>query len=376
MGTIKSSNLCTEIVEYTAPDEVAVCNLASISLPKYVENGIFDHDKLFQVVQVVTKNLNKIIDLTFYPIPEAERSNKRHRPIGIGIQGLQETFFKLRYPFESPEAAQLNKEIFETIYFAALTTSMELAKQHGVYETYPGSPVSRGILQYDMWNVVPSKRWDWKQLKRDIKQYGIRNSLLLSPMPTASTSQILGNTEWYYRFIYHSFEPITSNIYVRRVLSGEFPVINSYLVQDLIKLNIWNGDIMNRIIADKGSVQNIEEIPLEIRNIYKTVWEIKQKVLIDMATDRGAFIDQSQSLSCFVANPTYSKLTSMHFYGWKKGLKTGLYYLRTKPVADAIQFTIDPKFKLKLLPTTVIKKPRPVPKNTKCTDEICLMCSS
>ena len=364
LGTIKSSNLCTEIIEYTAPDEVAVCNLSSIALPKFVENGKFDHDKLFAIVQVVTKNLNKIIDINFYPVPQAEKSNKRHRPIGIGVQGLQDTFFKLRYPFESEEAAQLNKEIFETIYFAALTASNDLAIQLGPYETYEGSPVSKGILQYDMWNVTPSKRWDWEALKANIKKFGVRNSLLLAPMPTASTSQILGNTE--------CFEPVTSNIYVRRVLSGEFPVINSYLVKDLVKIGLWDPYMINKIISNNGSIQSIEEIPSELRKLYKTVWEIKQRTLIDMAAERGAFIDQSQSFNCFISDPTIAKLTSMHFYGWNKGLKTGMYYLRTKPIVNAIQFTVD-----KLAIKEKVNEKTTGKKKWVCNNEEgCLMCSS
>jgi ribonucleoside-diphosphate reductase alpha subunit len=333
LGTIKSSNLCTEIIQYTSPDEVSVCNLSSIGLPKFVKDGKFDFIELFNVVKVITRNLNNIIDLNFYPVIEAERSNKKHRPIGIGVQGLQEVFFELKYPFDSKEAALLNKEIFETIYFAALTESNQLAKEFGPYDSYEGSPVSKGILQYDMWNVIPTKRWNWDDLKLNIKKYGVRNSLLLAPMPTASTSQILGNTE--------GFEPVTSNIYVRRVLSGEFPVINSYLARDLMKLNLWTPYIINLIIKNHGSIQNINEIPKNLKELYKTVWEIKQKTLFDMAADRGAFIDQSQSMNAYIADPTTAKLTSMHFYAWKKGLKTGMYYLRTKPITNPIQFTVD-----------------------------------
>lgn len=333
LGTIQSSNLCTEIIEYTAPDEVAVCNLASLALPRFVKNEGFDHQKLFEVTQVVTRNLNKIIDVNFYPVPEAENSNLRHRPIGIGVQGLADVFLMLRLPFESKEARQLNLEIFETIYFAAVTASKDLAKIQGVYSSYEGSPLSKGIFQYDMWNHIPGTRWDWKKLKEEVAKYGIRNSLLLAPMPTASTSQILGNNE--------CFEPYTSNIYSRRVLSGEFIVVNKHLLKDLIKIGLWNDDLKNKIIAANGSIQDIEEIPDLLKSLYKTAWEIKQKSLIDMAADRGAFICQAQSLNLFLQNPSFAKLTSMHFYGWKSGLKTGMYYLRTKSAVDAIKFTIE-----------------------------------
>ncbi|HET6245928.1 MAG: ribonucleoside-diphosphate reductase subunit alpha [Bacteroidetes bacterium] len=333
LGTIRSSNLCTEIVEYTAPDEVAVCNLASIALPRYVNDGKFDHQELFKITYVITKNLNKIIDNNYYPVPEAKKSNLRHRPIGIGVQGLADAFMLLRMPFDSPEAAVLNKEIFETIYYAAMTASKDLAKEHGTYETYPGSPVSQGIFQYDMWNVTPSNRWEWDVLKEEVAKFGVRNSLLLAPMPTASTSQILGNNE--------CFEPYTSNIYSRRVLSGEFVVVNKHLLKDLVKLGLWNDGLKNKIIASNGSVQDIPEIPENIKELYKTVWEIKQKAIIDMAADRGAFICQSQSLNLFIQNANFAKLTSMHFYAWKKGLKTGMYYLRTKAATDAIKFTVE-----------------------------------
>ena len=337
LGTIKSSNLCTEIIEYTSKDEVAVCNLASIALPKFVIDGKFDHQKLFEVTQVVTRNLNKIIDINYYPVKEAENSNLRHRPIGIGVQGLADTFMMLRMPFESDEAKGLNKDIFETIYFASLSASMEEAKEHGAYESYEGSPISQGIFQFDMWNVTPqSNRWDWDGLRKSIKKNGVRNSLLLAPMPTASTSQILGNNE--------CFEPYTSNIYTRRVLSGEFVVVNKHLLNDLVELGLWNKDMENRIKAANGSVQSIPEIPQNLKDIYKTVWEIKQKNLIDMSADRGAFICQSQSLNIHMENPTFGKLTSMHFYAWKKGLKTGTYYLRTKAAADAIKFTVEKKY--------------------------------
>lgn len=333
LGTIESSNLCTEIIEYTAPDEVAVCNLASLALPKFVNNGRFDHQKLFEVTGVVTRNLNKIIDNNFYPIVEAKNSNLRHRPIGIGVQGLADTFMMMRLPFDSEEARLLNQEIFETIYFGAMSASNALAKRDGPYSTYAGSPVSNGIFQYDMWGVTPTPRWNWEGLKNAVAKHGIRNSLLLAPMPTASTSQILGNNE--------CFEPYTSNIYTRRVLSGEYIVVNKYLMRDLVKKGIWNDQIKTKIIEANGSIQHIDEIPNPIKALYKTVWEIKQKTLLDMAADRGAFICQSHSLNLFVQDPTYSKLTSMHFYAWKKGLKTGMYYLRTKAAAEAIKFTIE-----------------------------------
>lgn len=333
LGTIKSSNLCTEIIEYTSPDEVAVCNLASIALPRFVENGQFDHQKLFDVTKVITRNLNKIIDVNYYPVAEARRSNLRHRPIGIGVQGLADAFIKMRFAFDSDEAMKLNREIFETIYFAAMTASCELAEEFGVYETYEGSPVSKGIFQPDMWNVTPTERWDWATLRENVKKYGIRNSLLMAPMPTASTSQILGNNE--------CFEPYTSNIYTRRVLSGEFTVVNQHLLKDLVDMGLWNGDIKNKIVAANGSIQSIAEIPQNLKEIYKTVWEIKQRVLIDMAAERGAFICQSQSLNVFVDKPNFAKMTSMHFYAWKRGLKTGMYYLRTKSAAEAIKFTVE-----------------------------------
>jgi ribonucleoside-diphosphate reductase alpha chain len=335
LGTIKSSNLCTEIIEYTSPDEVAVCNLASIALPRFVDEkaNAFDHNKLFEITYQATINLNKIIDRNYYPIPEARNSNMRHRPIGLGVQGLADAFILMRYPFESEEAKRLNSEIFETIYFAALTASKDLAKVEGAYESYPGSPVSKGIFQHDMWNVKPSDRWEWDVLREEIMKYGVRNSLLLAPMPTASTSQILGNNE--------CFEPYTSNIYTRRVLSGEFVVVNKHLLRDLVKLGIWNDSLKNKIIAANGSVQNIPEIPQNIKELYKTVWEIKQRTIIDMAADRGAFIDQSQSLNLFIQDANFAKMSSAHFYSWKKGLKTGMYYLRTKAAADAIKFTVD-----------------------------------
>ena len=333
LGTIKSSNLCTEIIEYTAPDEVAVCNLASLALPRYVINGKFDHDKLYEVTYEVTKNLNKIIDHNYYPIEEARNSNTKHRPIGLGVQGLADVFILLRLPFESDEAKKLNKEIFETIYFAAMTASKDLAKVEGAYQSFPGSPASKGIFQFDMWNVEPTLRWDWYRLKDEVVKFGVRNSLLVAPMPTASTSQILGNNE--------CFEPYTSNIYVRRVLSGEFVVVNKHLLKDLVELNLWNDDMKNKIIFHNGSIQQIEEIPASVKEIYKTVWEIKQRNIIDMAADRGAYICQSQSLNLFVETPSASKLTSMHFYAWKSGLKTGMYYLRTQAASQAVQFTVE-----------------------------------
>ncbi len=333
LGTIKSSNLCTEIVEYTSSDEIAVCNLASIALPRFVINGQFDHNKLFDITYVITKNLNKVIDINYYPVEEARNSNMRHRPIGIGVQGLADAFILMRMPFDSEEARQLNKEIHETIYYAAMTASKDLAKRDGAYQTYEGSPVSQGIFQYDMWNVTPTDRWEWAVLKEEVKKFGVRNSLLIAPMPTASTSQILGNNE--------CFEPYTSNIYTRRVLSGEFPIVNKHLLKDLVKMGLWNDNMKSKIIAANGSVQNIAEIPQDIKEIYKTVWEIKQRAIIDMAADRGAYICQSQSLNLFIQDANFAKLTSMHFYAWKKGLKTGMYYLRTKSAADAIKFTID-----------------------------------
>ncbi|KAI1634183.1 ribonucleotide reductase [Biscogniauxia mediterranea] len=335
LGVIRSSNLCTEIVEYSAPDEVAVCNLASLALPSFVDytSGTYDFQKLHEVTQVVVRNLNKIIDVNYYPVPEARNSNMRHRPIGVGVQGLADAFLALRMPFESPEARQLNKQIFETIYHGALTASMEIAKDQGTYSTYEGSPVSQGILQYDMWNVTPSDLWDWASLKEQIKQHGVRNSLLLAPMPTASTSQILGNNE--------CFEPYTSNIYSRRVLAGEFQVVNPWLLKDLVDMGLWSDNMKNRIIAEGGSIQNIPNIPAEIKALYKTVWEISQRTVVQMAADRGAFIDQSQSLNIHMREPTMGKITSMHFTGWKLGLKTGMYYLRTQAAAQPIQFTVD-----------------------------------
>lgn len=333
LGTIKSSNLCTEIMEYTDPNEVAVCNLASLALPRFVKDGKFDFEKLYEVTYQVTLNLNKVIDINYYPVEEAKRSNLRHRPIGLGVQGLADVFILLRLPFESELAAMLNRNIFETIYFAAMTASKDLAKEQGAYETFHGSPLSKGQFQFDLWKVQPSGRHDWETLRNEVIEHGVRNSLLVAPMPTASTSQILGNNE--------CFEPYTSNIYSRRVLSGEFVIVNKHLLKDLVALGLWDNDMKNRIIAANGSIQQITSIPEEIRELYKTVWEIKQRTIIDMAADRGAYICQSQSLNLFVSNPTASKLTSMHFYAWKKGLKTGMYYLRTQAAAQAVQFTVE-----------------------------------
>ncbi|MGI9533168.1 ribonucleoside-diphosphate reductase subunit alpha [Lutimonas sp.] len=343
LGTIRSSNLCTEIMEYTAPDEVAVCNLASIAIPMFISedsNGVkfFDHKKLFKVTKKVAKNLDTVIDQNFYPVPEAENSNMRHRPVGIGIQGLADAFILLRMPFTSEEAKKLNQEIFETIYFASLTASMELAKAKEPYSTYKGSPISQGEFQFNMWGIDDeelSGRWEWKKLRKSIKQHGVRNSLLVAPMPTASTSQILGNNE--------AFEPYTSNIYTRRVLSGEFIVVNKHLLEDLVKLGLWNNDMKEEIMRANGSIQHIEEIPQELKELYRTVWEMSMKDIIDMARHRGYFIDQSQSLNLFMQDPDYAKVTSMHFYAWKSGLKTGMYYLRTKSAVNAIQFTVSKK---------------------------------
>ena len=349
LGTIKSSNLCTEIIEYTSPEETAVCNLASIALPRFVrdnegrdgrklvgsldhKNRYFDFEKLAEVTKVATRNLNRIIDINYYPVETARRSNMNHRPIGLGVQGLADAFILLGLPFDSPEAEQLNKDIFETIYFAALSMSNSLAKVEGTYSSYEGSPVSKGQLQMDMWGVKPSDRWDWESLRGDIAQNGVRNSLLVAPMPTASTSQILGNNE--------CFEPYTSNIYVRRVLSGEFTVVNQHLLHDLTRLGLWDSDMKNELVACSGSVKDLD-MPAELKDLYKTVWEIKQRVLVDMAADRGAYIDQSQSFNVHMSDPNLGKLTSLHFHAWKKGLKTGMYYLRTRAAADAIKFTVD-----------------------------------
>lgn len=348
LGTIKSSNLCTEIIEYTAPDEVAVCNLASLALPMFVDTkrGEFDFQKLHDITQIVTRNLNKVIEVNHYPVEEARRGNFRHRPIGLGVQGLADVFLSLRMPFESPEARKLNIQIFETIYHGALTASCGLAKELGPYETYEGSPVSQGILQYDMWNVTPTDLWDWASLKSQIADHGVRNSLLVAPMPTASTSQILGNNE--------CFEPYTSNIYSRRVLAGEFQVVNPWLLRDLVEMGLWSDNMKNRIIADGGSIQNIPNIPDDIKALYKTVWEISQRTIVQMAADRGAFIDQSQSLNIHMKEPTMGKITSMHFAGWKLGLKTGMYYLRTMAASAPIQFTVDQEA-LKVADTNIAK---------------------
>jgi ribonucleoside-diphosphate reductase alpha chain len=347
LGTIRSSNLCTEIIEYTAPDEVAVCNLASLALPMYIEDGKFNHQRLFDVTYKATKNLNRIIDRNYYPVAEARNSNMRHRPIGLGVQGLADTFIKLRLPFTSDEAKQLNKDIFETIYYAALCASRDEAQADGAYETFEGSPISKGEFQFDMWGVKAdtlSGNWDWEELRTSIKEHGVRNSLLLAPMPTASTSQILGNNE--------CFEPYTSNIYTRRVLSGEFIVVNKHLLLDLVNLGLWNENLKNDIIRANGSIQHIDIIPDNIKEMYKTVWEMSMKDIIDMSADRGMFIDQSQSLNLFVESANIGKLTSMHFYAWEKGLKTGMYYLRTKAATDAIKFTVQKQSKSQVEPVT------------------------
>ncbi|KAI6238115.1 Ribonucleoside-diphosphate reductase large subunit [Aphelenchoides fujianensis] len=362
LGTIKCSNLCTEIVEYSSPDEVAVCNLASIALNRFVtEERRFDFEQLRRVARVVARNLNKVIDVNFYPVKEAQRSNFRHRPIGIGVQGLADAFILMRLPFTSPEARLLNKQIFETIYYGALEASCEMAERDGPYETYEGSPVSKGILQFDMWNVKPTDLWDWDELKARIAKHGVRNSLLLAPMPTASTAQILGNNE--------AFEPYTSNMYTRRVSKGDFQVVNQHLVRDLIRLGLWTKETRDHLIASNGSVQELPGLSADLKDLYRTVWELKQLDLIEMAADRGAFIDQSQSLNLFLESPTYTKCTTMHFKAWKLGLKTGMYYLRSKPSVNPIKFTQKP---------TVAPPPPITPPTT--TDEEdtaeCLMCSS
>ena len=346
LGTIKSSNLCTEIMEYTSPDEVAVCNLASINLSRFVENGAFDYQKLYDITRVVTRNLNKVIDINYYPIPEAANSNLRHRPIGIGVQGLADAFILMRYPFDSAEARTMNKDIFETIYFAALTESNALAAQYGAYSSYEGSPVSKGILQYDMWGAIPSDRWDWAGLKAEIKKNGVRNSLLLAPMPTASTSQILGNNE--------CFEPYNSNFYTRRTLSGQYIEVNKQLLNDLIGLGLWNNEMKEQLMMHNGSIQQIHNIPQHIKDLYKTAYELSQKVIIDQSADRGAFICQSQSLNLFVESPTFSKLSSMHFYAWSKGLKTGMYYLRSKAAVDPIKFTLGDQHQQKYVDKPIV----------------------
>ena len=343
LGTIRSSNLCTEILEYTSADEIAVCNLASIALPMFVKDGEFDHQSLFDVTVRVTKNLNRVIDRNYYPVKEAENSNFRHRPIGLGVQGLADTFIMLRLPFTSEKAKELNQEIFETLYFAAVTASAEEAKKDGPYETYKGSPMSKGEFQHNLWGIKDeelSGRWDWLALRKTVKKQGVRNSLLVAPMPTASTSQILGNNE--------CFEPYTSNIYTRRVLSGEFIVVNKHLLEDLVDKGLWNEDMKQELMRNNGSIQNIDGIPDDIKELYRTVWEMSMKDIIDMSRHRGYFIDQSQSLNLFMEGATMAKLTSMHFYGWKSGLKTGMYYLRTKSAVDAIKFTLDNKAKAKV----------------------------
>ena len=349
LGTIRSSNLCTEIMEYTAKDEVAVCNLASIALPMFVtekEDGVkfFNHKKLFDITKKVIRNLDTVIDMNFYPVKEAENSNLRHRPVGLGIQGLADAFIQLRLPFTSDEAKKLNQEIFETMYFAAVTSSMEIAKVKGPYSTFKGSPMSEGEFQFNMWGVKDeelSGNWDWAKLRKQVKKHGVRNSLLMAPMPTASTSQILGNNE--------AFEPYTSNIYTRRVLSGEFIVVNKHLLEDLVELGLWDNDMKENIMRANGSIQHIETIPADLRELYKTVWEMSMKDIIDMARHRGYFIDQSQSLNLFMKDPDFGKLTSMHFYGWKSGLKTGMYYLRTKSAVNATQFTVSKEKKEEVL---------------------------
>lgn len=352
LGTIRSSNLCTEILEYTSEDEIAVCNLASISLPMFVEDGKFNHELLYNVTKRVTRNLNKVIDRNYYPVPEAENSNMRHRPVGLGVQGLADAFIMMRLPFTSDEAKQLNQDIFETIYFAAVTASMELAKEEGPYSTFQGSPISQGEFQYNLWGLKDSDlsgRWDWASLRKEVMEHGVRNSLLLAPMPTASTSQILGNNE--------AFEPYTSNIYTRRVLSGEFIVVNKHLLEDLVKHGLWNENLKQEIMRHNGSIQNIDIIPQDLKELYKTVWEMSMKDIIDMSRQRGYFIDQSQSLNLFMQDATFAKLTSMHFYAWKSGLKTGMYYLRTKSAVDAIKFTLSNEKKEE--PTVTLQQPEP-----------------
>merc|ERR1719494_565449 len=375
LGTIKSSNLCTEIIEYTSKDEVAVCNLASVALPKFgdVEKRTFDFKGLADITRIMTRNLNKVIDVNFYPVKEAENSNMRHRPIGLGVQGLADVFMLMRYPFESQEAQKLNQQIFETIYYAAVDASCEIAAVEGPYETYEGCPASQGKLQFDLWDregekVIPTDLWDWDSLKLRVKEHGLRNSLLVAPMPTASTSQILGNNE--------CFEPYTSNCYVRRTLAGEFVVINQHLLKDLIARGLWNSLMKNKLLAANGSLQNIPEIPEDLRELYKTVWEISQKTLINMSAARGAFIDQSQSFNVHMKGPNRKKLTSMHFYGWKKGLKTGMYYLRSQAAADAIKFTVDQKMldeeQTQKIATQRMKEMSAALDN----EEECLMCGS
>jgi len=395
LGTIRSSNLCTEILEYTSADEVAVCNLASIALPMFVKDGGFDHQGLYDVTVRATKNLNKVIDRNYYPVKEAENSNFRHRPIGLGVQGLADTFIKLRMPFTSDEAKALNQEIFETLYFAALSASKDMAKEEGTYESYKGSPISKGEFQHNLWGIKDeelSGRWDWASLRKDVKKHGVRNSLLVAPMPTASTSQILGNNE--------CFEPYTSNIYTRRVLSGEFIVVNKHLLEDLVNLGLWNEDLKQELMRANGSVQQLDNVPDDIKDLYKTAWEMSMKDIIDMSRQRGYFIDQSQSLNLFMEGATMAKLTSMHFYALKSGLKTGMYYLRTKSAVDAIKFTLDKKKEEKVpeamaaAATTKVKAAKPaekpvavepltpgelkemLAKSRENEDDDCLMCGS
>ena len=348
LGTIRSSNLCTEIMEFTSKDEIAVCNLASISLPMFVENGKFNHELLFNVTKRVTRNLNKVIDRNYYPVVEAENSNMRHRPVGLGVQGLADAFIMLRMPFTSDEAKKLNQEIFETLYFAAVTASMEMAKEEGPYSTFKGSPISQGEFQHNLWGLKDeelSGRWDWASLRKEVMENGVRNSLLVAPMPTASTSQILGNNE--------AFEPYTSNIYTRRVLSGEFIVVNKHLLNDLVERGLWNETLKQELMRQNGSVQGLD-IPQDLKELYKTVWEMSMKDIIDMSRQRGYFIDQSQSLNLFMQDANYSKLTSMHFYAWQSGLKTGMYYLRTKSAVDAIKFTLNNDKKAEPLPVVEV----------------------
>ncbi|UII77440.1 ribonucleoside-diphosphate reductase subunit alpha [Flagellimonas sp. HMM57] len=364
LGTIRSSNLCTEILEYTSPDEVAVCNLASIALPMFVKNGAFDHKELFKVTKRVTKNLNRVIDRNYYPVKEAENSNMRHRPIGLGVQGLADAFIMLRLPFTSDEAKKLNQEIFETLYYAAVTASMEEAKEDGPYSSYKESPIAKGEFQHNLWGIDDeelSGRWDWGKLRKEVKKHGVRNSLLVAPMPTASTSQILGNNE--------CFEPYTSNIYTRRVLSGEFIVVNKHLLEDLVKLGLWNENLKQELMRANGSIQHIDGIPEDIKELYRTVWELSMKDIIDMSRQRGYFIDQSQSLNLFMENANYPKLTSMHFYAWKSGLKTGMYYLRTKAAVDAIKFTLD-NTKKKEVPVSVAAEAEVVAATPNATEEL------
>lgn len=373
LGTIRSSNLCTEIMEYTSKDEIAVCNLASISLPMFIEKGELNHKKLYEVTKRVTRNLNRVIDRNYYPVQEAENSNMRHRPVGLGVQGLADAFIMLRLPFTSEPAKKLNQEIFETIYFAAVTASMEMAQEEGPYSTFVGSPISKGEFQYNLWGLKDddlSGRWDWEGLRNNVLKYGVRNSLLMAPMPTASTSQILGNNE--------AFEPYTSNIYTRRVLSGEFIVVNKHLLEDLVALGLWNEDLKQEIMRANGSVQHIESIPADIRELYKTVWEMSMKDIIDMSRQRGYFIDQSQSLNLFMEGATYSKLTSMHFYAWKSGLKTGMYYLRTKSAVDAIKFTLNNDKKKEDEPAPIaVEDFKAMLQKAKASDpEDCEMCGS